>query len=130
MDNLYSSLYRFDPNQHPVKDLASNCTIETHSDNPAVPEGHQRYTIDIIQNATWTDGKPLRARDVALTFTYILESGFYGNPLATRLGDLQSAYTLGPYRVVLEFSTESYWHFEDFAFTKILPYYMRTFHPD
>ncbi|TET07238.1 MAG: hypothetical protein E3J86_13700 [Candidatus Thorarchaeota archaeon] len=121
MDNLYSSLYRLDPAGHPIEDLATNYIIETHSDNLAIPEGHQRFTLDIIQNATWTDGQPLTANDVAYTFTYILESGVYGNPSVSQLAELYSAYTLGHNRVVLEFVSESYWHFNNFAFVKILP---------
>jgi ABC-type transport system substrate-binding protein len=121
MDIIYSSLYRLDPKQYPIGDLASNCIIETNQNNPSVPESHQRFTLDIVQNSTWSDGSPLTAYDVASTFTYILESGAYDNPAASSLRDLYAAYALEPGRVVIEFSTESYWHFNEFAFVKILP---------
>ncbi|MFW9788115.1 MAG: ABC transporter substrate-binding protein [Candidatus Thorarchaeota archaeon] len=121
MDSLYSSLFRLDPAQHPVMDLATSCIVQTHSDNPAVPENHQRYIIDIIQNATWTDGTPLTAEDVANTFSYILESGAHYHALGLPFGDLYAAYAQQPYRVVIEFGSESYWHLNNFAFIKILP---------
>jgi ABC-type transport system substrate-binding protein len=77
--------------------------------------------MDIIQNATWSDGTKLTADDVANTFTYILESARYGNKRSVELGDLQAAYAPTPTRVVLEFNTESYWHFSRFAYEKIVP---------
>ncbi len=92
-----------------------------HSDNPAVPVGHTRFTIDIIQNATWSDGTPLTADDVAFTYVYQYESAAYGNPAGTDLGDLIASYAPNQYRVVLEFITESYWHFSDFAYDYIIP---------
>jgi ABC-type transport system substrate-binding protein len=121
LDNLYSSLFRLDPNQHPVMDLATSLVTETHDDNPAVPEGHTRFTIDIVRNATWSDGRLLTADDVAFTYAYILESSQHGNPAGLYLADLESAVAVDRYKVRLEFSTESYWHFGNFAFAKIIP---------
>jgi len=120
-ENLYSSLFKYGPDLKPVQDLAESMIIETHSDNLVVPEGHRRYTIDIIQNATWSDGVPLTAEDVAFTLTYAVASAIYGNPAGTDLGDLVAAYAPSAYRVVIEFSTDSYWHFSTFAFDKIIP---------
>ncbi len=120
-DNLYSSLFRQGPDLTPQPDLAENMLIEMHSDNPAVPVGHTRFTIDIIQNATWSDGTPLTADDVAFTYVYQYESAAYGNPAGTDLGDLIASYAPNQYRVVLEFITESYWHFSDFASDYIIP---------
>lgn len=79
LSELWPSLYKLSPDVTPWPDLAKSLLIETHSDNPAVPEGHTRFTIDTIQNATWTDGTPLTAEDVAYTFTYIFDSNPYGN---------------------------------------------------
>ena len=121
LTNLYSSLYSFGPDLNPWPDLAINMITETHSDNAAVPEGHTRFTIDIIQNATWTDGTPLTATDVAFTYTYQYESAAFGNPAGDDMSDFFAAYAPNPYRVVLEFSTESYWHFSNFAYNTIIP---------
>jgi len=124
INNLWPSLYRYGPYLTPYPDLAQNMIIETHSDNPSVPDGNLRFTVDIVQNATWTDGTPLTAEDVALSFIYYLESGVYGNPVATSLPNLVAAYAPAPYQVILEFQTESYWHFSDFAFTKVIPHHI------
>ena len=120
-ENLYSSLFKYGPDCVPVGDLAESMITEIHSDNPAVPDGHTRYTIDIIQNATWSDGVPLTAEDIAFTFTYYAESGIYGNPAGTYLYDLVAVYAPSTYCVIIEYSTESYWHFSTFAFDKIIP---------
>ncbi len=120
-DNIHSSLYRYGPDLNPWPDLAENILTETHSDNPAIQEGHTRFTINIIQNATWSDGELLTAEDVAFTFTYQFESEEFGNPAGSNMGDLYAVYTPSSYRVILEFATESYWHFSNFAFDKIVP---------
>jgi ABC-type transport system substrate-binding protein len=119
--NLWPSLFSRDPNLQPWPYLAKSCKTETHVDNTAVTAGNTRFTIDIIENATWSDGEPLTAADVANTFTYLLESGRFGNPWSSGLEDLVAAYALTPTRLIVEFNTESYWHFANFAYTLIVP---------
>ncbi|MDH4213053.1 MAG: ABC transporter substrate-binding protein [Candidatus Thorarchaeota archaeon] len=121
LDNLWPSLYSHGPDLNPWPYLAEHLITETHADNSDVPNGHTRFTIDLIQNATWSDDAPLTAQDVAFTFTYILESGAYGNWAATDLDSLSAVYALSNYRVIFEFNTESYWHFNHFAYQPIIP---------
>ena len=121
LSELWPSLYKLGPDAKPWPDLAERMFTETHSDNPAVPEGHTRFTIDIVQNATWSDGVPLTAEDVAFTYTYAFESVMYDNPAALDMGPLIAAYATTQYRVIFEFSTESYWHFSNFAYDYIIP---------
>jgi ABC-type transport system substrate-binding protein len=121
LSEIWPSLYSYGPDFKPWPYLAEHLLVETHTDNPDVPSGLTRYTIDIIQNATWSDSIPLTAHDVAFTFEYILESGVYGNQTTTELGPLVSAYATSDYRVTIEYSMESYWYFKDFAFQKIIP---------
>ena len=123
-ENLWPSLYRHAPDATPWSDLAENLLTETHSDNLAVPEGYTRFTIDIIQNATWSDGVPLTANDVAFTFIFL--TSIYGHPAATYLEDFVAAYSPTPYRCVIEFSTETYWHFSRFAYQYIIPEHIFT----
>ena len=118
LDNVYSSLYDYGPDMEPIGDLADWMQVETHANNPSVPTGHQRFTIDIIQNATWSDGLPLTAEDVAFTFNYMLEAN---STLLFPYGDLYGVWSPNTYRVVFEFSTESYWHVPSFAYTKVIP---------
>ncbi|MBN2230236.1 MAG: hypothetical protein JW779_11670 [Candidatus Thorarchaeota archaeon] len=121
MENLWPSLYKYGPDLTPYPDLVEKMLTETHENNLSVPEGHTRYTIDIIQNATWSDGVPLTAKDVAFTFIYIIESGVYGNPAGSDYLDLSVSDATTTYRCVIEFTTESYWLFSDFAFDYIIP---------
>jgi ABC-type transport system substrate-binding protein len=119
--NLWPSLYSRDPNMGPWPYLAENLLTETHSTNSEIAEGNTRFTVDIVQNATWTDGTPLTAEDVAFTFTYLYETARLGNPRSVGLGELVAAYAPTTYRVILEFNTESYWHFSRIAYKKIIP---------
>ena len=121
LNNLWPSLYAYAPDLTPYPDLAESCETDTHATDPTVPEGHTRFTINVIQNATWSDGTQLTAEDVAFTFTYAFESGIYGNPAAATLTSLIAAYAPTPYTAVIEFDTESYWHFSNFAYNSIIP---------
>jgi len=121
LDNLWPSLYKYGPDLNPWPDLTESMLTETHSDNTAVPDGHTRFTIDIIQNATWSDGEPVTAEDVAFSMTYAFESAIYGNPAGADVGDLFAAYSTTTYRVIIEFATETYWHFSNFAYDYIIP---------
>jgi ABC-type transport system substrate-binding protein len=121
LSELWPSLYGFAPDLNPWPDLAESMLTETHADNAAVPEGHTRFTVDIIQNATWSDGEQITADDVAFSLTYAYESAQYGNPAGSDIGDLAAAYAPTPFRAVIEFNTESYWHFSNFAYDTIIP---------
>jgi ABC-type transport system substrate-binding protein len=118
-----SNLYDFGPDLEPYPVLAESYTEETHADNAAVPEGHHRFTFDLIQNATWSDGTPFTAEDVAFTYTYYLETAALGNPAGAGLSDanLVAAYAPSTYRVVVEFGKESYWNFGQAAYFSPIP---------
>lgn len=119
--NLYPSLYSRAPDMSPWPYIATDVLFETHDDNSRVPVGHTRITIETLTNATWSDGVLLTAEDVAFTYTYLLESMSYGNTAGAELRELVAAYALSPSKLVLEFGTESYWHFENFAYEKLIP---------
>jgi ABC-type transport system substrate-binding protein len=121
MAQLWPSLYLKGPDDSPVPFLAKDMIIETHADNSNVSQDRTRFTIDIVQNANWTDGTPLTAEDVVFSFIYAVESGVYGNPAGDSLTKLVAAYAPTPYQVVLEFESESYWHFSRFAYDYIIP---------
>ena len=121
LSEIWPSLYKYGPDMTPWSDLAQSMWTETHSDNPAVPVGHTRFTFDIVQNATWSDGEPLTAEDVVFSFIYALESREYGNYVIRDIVDLAAAYTPTTYRAVIEFNTKSYWHFNNLAFNYIIP---------
>jgi len=118
---FWPSLFKYGPELRPIPDLAKSMLIETHTENAGIPQGHTRFTIDIINNGTWSDGTPLTGRDAADTYIYYLESAAFGNPEASSLSNLIGVYSPSTYRVVFEFNTESYWHLSDFAFKCIIP---------
>ena len=68
--NLLDSMMVRDENGDDLLWLAESYIAETHQDNDQIPLGHTRFTFDLIQNATWTDGKPLTAEDVAFSLNY------------------------------------------------------------
>jgi len=119
--NLWPQLYSMDPNLNPWPYLAENIKMETHTDNPSVTQGHTRFTVDLVRNATWSDGTPLTAEDVAFTVTYYYESGMFGNIASATMGELVTATSPTMYTCVFEFSSESIWHFSNFAYVTIIP---------
>jgi ABC-type transport system substrate-binding protein len=121
LDEMWLSLYVYDPEGRPWPYLAKKLITETHIDNPEVPVSHTRFTIDIIQNASWSDGIPLTAYDVAFTFAYSFESMLLGSTSTPDLSALIAVYAPNYYQVVFEFNSETYWNFNQFAFQYIIP---------
>ena len=115
---LYEPLIRCDPDGNDKPWLAKSYEIETHEDNPQVAEGHTRFTFDILDNATWSDGIPITPEDVAFTFNYYRDAP--GNPFGYDLQDLEAAYSTGN-EVIIEFNTESYWHLHTIGYKLIIP---------
>ncbi len=128
LDMIVSGLYGAAPDLSYYPVLAESYIEETHEDNDAVPLGHHRFTFDIIQNATWSDGVQLTAEDVAFTYTYLYETSLLGNPRGVTFGNLVSAYAPSTYRVVVEFAIENVWNFGIAAGPTILPKHI--FGPD
>ena len=121
MAEFWPSLYLRGPDQQPRSYLAEHLQVETHLDNPAVDRGHTRFTVDIIQNATWYDGRPITAADVVYAYRYAFESGVSGNPAGDDLTNLVAAYAPTTHTAIIEFETESYWLFSNFAYDYIIP---------
>ncbi len=122
--NLYSGLYKFGPDLLKYPDLAEDILIETHLKNPSVPEGQTWMTVNIRTDATWSDGMPLTADDVACTFSFLKESIKYGNPMSTSsmvYTHYSSSEVQSPYKVKIVFNTESFWELQDALVTPILP---------
>ncbi|MHA2064769.1 MAG: ABC transporter substrate-binding protein [Candidatus Thorarchaeota archaeon] len=120
---LYDSLFRRGPTGDVVLWLAESYTTETHEDNDAVPAGHTRYSFNIVRNATWSDGTPLTAQDVAYSLNLFRETLEY--PFI-QLSDMTSAIAPTNYTVVVEYSSESFWNLHDFAYLPVLPKHVFT----
>jgi peptide/nickel transport system substrate-binding protein len=116
---LWDSLLRLAPTGETMQWLSEAYIVETNDDNPSVPADHTRFTFDILQNATWTDGSPLTAEDIAFSLNYYRDAP--GNPYGVGLQQMIAAYAPSPYRVVVEFDTESFWHLSQIGFKPIIP---------
>ena len=119
LEEMYDSLLTLDPFGEDMLWLAESYIKESHADNELVPEGHTRYTFDLIQNATWSDGTPLTAEDVAFSMNYIRDAP--GCRPGPELAEVSAAYAPTTYTVIIEFDTESYWHLGRIAGKPILP---------
>ncbi|MCC7425343.1 MAG: ABC transporter substrate-binding protein [Alphaproteobacteria bacterium] len=62
-NNIFNALVLLDEKLQPIPDLAQRWTVS--------PDG-LTYTFELVQNATWHDGKPVTAADVEYTFNEIL----------------------------------------------------------
>ncbi len=116
---LYDSLMTLDSTGLDMMWLAESYLAETHADNAAIPAGHTRFTFQLLQNATWTDGTSLTAEDVAFSLNFLRDAP--ANKYRLDLLEMSAAYAPSTYTVVVEFSTESYWHLHGIAFKPIFP---------
>jgi ABC-type transport system substrate-binding protein len=121
---MYDSLLRRDPIGNNLPWLARSYSIATNDDNPDVTQGNTRFTFNIIRNASWTDGVPLTAEDVAFTMNFYRDAP--GNPHSRDFSDLRMAVALTPYQVVFEFESESYWHLRKLVHKPIIPKHVFT----
>ena len=119
LGELYDSLLKMNPNLNYMNWLCEGYILQTHADNPSVPDGHTRMTFDIVRNATWTDGTPLTGEDVSFSLNYLRDIlGYLGSG---RLQDMFAAFAPTPYQVVFEFDSESIWNLHSVAYMPIMP---------
>ncbi len=116
---LYDSLFKLGPENNPIPWLVESYTIKTHVDDPIVLEDHTRFTFDIIRNATWSDGNPLTAEDIAFSLNYYRINS--SHPFSNDLSDMTAVYAPTKTQLIVEFETESYWHINKFAFKPVIP---------
>ncbi|MHA2424636.1 MAG: ABC transporter substrate-binding protein [Candidatus Thorarchaeota archaeon] len=121
MSQLWPSLYLKGSDHSPIPHLATDMERETFYNRSSIPQYHTRYTIDIAQNAVWSDDRPITAEDVVYSLIYAKRSGAFGNPAGQSLAQLSDAYAPTPFRVVIEFKSDSYWHFSHFAYDYVIP---------
>lgn len=115
----YDSLIIRDIHGNYIPWLATDYSIETHADNPSIPEGNTRFMFQVVQNAIWSDGVPLTADDIAWTYNFIRND--VTNLYRSSLSSLASAFAPSESYVVLEFTGESYWYLSTIAEILVLP---------
>lgn len=118
-DEMYDFLFRYSSEGLVVPWLAKSYVINTHQDDSSVPQGHTRFDFNLIRNASWTDGTPLTAYDVAYTLSYYNDAP--GNPYGPDLEEMTAAYALTDFRLRVEFNSESYWHISKLTSKPIIP---------
>lgn len=115
----YDTLFVRDIHGEYIPWLAETSIIETHDDDSSILDGRIRFSFDILQNMTWSDGVPFTAEDVAWSYSFLRDD--LTNIYSPYLSSLTSAYAPSPSRLVLEFEEESYWHRSKMAEIPILP---------
>ncbi|MFW9933581.1 MAG: ABC transporter substrate-binding protein, partial [Candidatus Thorarchaeota archaeon] len=115
---MYDSLLKPGPDGIDIPWLAESYLVESHADNPSVPEGYTQVTFDIRQNVTWSDGTPLTADDVSYSINYYRETK---GPYGPDLWNMTQAVMMTPYKVRFHFNTESIWHLHAITYKPILP---------
>ena len=115
-DMLFDSLIIRDPDGNDVLWMCEDVTILAHADDPMVPEGHTRFLVDIIQNATWSDGTPITAEDFVFSLSFLRDYvPFRG------LEDLVACYAQTTYRLFCEVDSETVWDWHEIAYQPLLP---------
>jgi ABC-type transport system substrate-binding protein len=117
-DLLYPSLFKRAHNGREVFWLARGYTVENHTANPAVLQGHLRFTFSLFPWFSWSNGSPVTADDVVQTYLMYLECD--GNLLQQSVEDIYAIYARNN-DVVIEFSSPSFSSFYKIVFLPVLP---------
>ena len=115
---MFDSLVRIDPDGNDILWMCDSYSVETHRDNPNISEGHTRITIDVVRNATWSNGIPITAEDFAFSLNFIYD---HVPPIGRDLRDIVACYSLTPDKLICEFTTESFWHWHNVAYKSVIP---------
>jgi ABC-type transport system substrate-binding protein len=115
---LFDSLVRIGPDGSEISWMCSSFEIQTHDNFDFIPDGHLRIIVNIIDNATWSDGSPITAEDFAFSLLFIKDNV----PIQEAcLRNLLYCYPTTHHQFICEFSTESYWHWHDIAYQAVIP---------
>ena len=115
---LFDPLVRIGPNHEDILWMCESYEVQTHDDDSTIPEGHTRYIVDIIKNASWNDGTPVTAHDFIFTFSFIRD---HVSIQRFDLLSLSKYYCINDHRFVCEFDTESYWNWHSIAYKSVIP---------
>ncbi len=118
MGMMHDSLCKIDPNLDVINWLLDEVTIEGHDDDSSIPEGHTRISLDIVDNAFWSDGTAIKTSDVSFSINWFRENHPDGQQA---LGDLIYCAALSPDLLQLEFRTQTFWNFYKICFLPIIP---------
>ena len=115
---LFDSLVNIDPEGNDINWMCEDFTVLTHDDDATVPEGNTRILVDVIQNATWSDGTAITAEDFAFSLNFMRDHV----PVAgADLVDMVACYAPTTYQLFCEFNSESYWHWHSVSYKSVIP---------
>jgi ABC-type transport system substrate-binding protein len=117
MEMMHDSLAVIDPELNVVNWLAEDYTIETHDDDPTIPDGNTRIVIDLVEDAMFSDRTRLTAEDVVYSILWFAENF----NLEIEPSDIAVCYARGLFQVEIQFNTESFWHWYKICFIPIIP---------
>ena len=115
---LFDPMVRIGPDGNNINWMCDDFSVLTHSDDRSVPDGHTRILIDVVQNATWSDGTPVTAEDFAFTWNFIRD---HVPEVAANLVDMVACYAPTAYQLFCEFNSESYWHWHSLSYQSVIP---------
>ncbi|MFX0055616.1 MAG: ABC transporter substrate-binding protein [Promethearchaeota archaeon] len=119
MELMHDSLAMIDPELNVINWLAEDYTIETHDDDPKIPNGHTRILVDLVENARFSDGTRLTEEDVVHSILWFTENF----DLEIEPSDIASCYGRSAFQVEIQFTTESFWHWYKICFIPIIPFH-------
>ncbi len=115
----YDSLLRRRPSGEPDMWLARTFQIDTHHDDPNVPEGRMQIRFTLRQGFTWSDGMPVTSYDVKQTIDSLrMASGLW---LHRCVQNVAQVTTDDRRSIVIEFKDESYWNLLRVGTLPVLP---------
>ena len=115
---MFDALVDIDPYGNDQNWMCEDYTVLTHADDASIPEGHTRILVDVIQNATWSDGTQITAEDFAFTMNFLRDNvPAYGADLV----DMVACYAPTTYQLFCEFDSESYWHWHSVSYKSVIP---------
>jgi ABC-type transport system substrate-binding protein len=118
LNMLFDSLVNIDPVGNDVLWMCDSFEVLTHADDASVPDGHTRILVDVIQNATWSDGTPITAEDFAFSLNFMRD---FVPVAGADLADMVACYAPTTFELFCEFESESYWHWHSVAYKSVIP---------
>jgi peptide/nickel transport system substrate-binding protein len=118
LNMMFDSLVDINEDGNDINWMCEDFEVLTHADDASVPEGHTRILVDVIQNATWSDGTQITAEDFAFSLNYMRDHV----PVAgADLVDMVACYAPTTYELFCEFNSESYWHWHSVSYKNVIP---------
>jgi peptide/nickel transport system substrate-binding protein len=118
LNMMFDGLVAVGPDGTDINWMCEDFEVLTHADDATVPDGHTRILVDVIQNATWSDGTAITAEDFAFSLNFMRDHV----PVAgADLVDMVACYAPTTYELFCEFNSESYWHWHSVSFKNVIP---------